>query len=418
MLFVYRILINLILLISPLIIFFRILKKKEDPKRFKEKFCYFSKKRIEGKLLWFHGASVGEILSILPILEKLESDKRVKQILITSNTVSSSRILLNFNLKKTIHQFFPIDTKSHTKIFLEYWKPSVAIFIDSEIWPNTLHNINQLNIPSILLNARITKKTFNKWRIIFNFAKRVFGNFDFCLAASEESKNNLNKLHVKNLKYIGNLKYSAKNTFEELEDYNKKILDNFQTWCAASTHKDEEIIVLKTHLKIKKKYDNILTIIIPRHINRSSYIKDLSNKFNLNSQILNDGDLIKSNTEILIINSFGVISKYFNYCNNILVGKSFIKKLENISGQNPIEAAKLGCKIFHGPYVYNFQEIYEHLSSFGVAEKVNNELELAQKIIINFEGSAIRNPKTVNLLNIYGEKILKETAKELHAYLK
>ena len=133
---------------------------------------------------------------------------------------------------------------------------------------------------------------------------------------------------------------------------------------------------------------------------------------------MNDGDLIKSNTEILIINSFGVISKYFNYCNNILVGKSFIKKLENISGQNPIEAAKLGCKIFHGPYVYNFQEIYEHLSSFGVAEKVNNELELAQKIIINFEGSAIRNPKTVNLLNIYGEKILKETAKELHAYLK
>ena len=423
MLQAYRYLAYIIFPILIILIYLRTFFNKEDKIRFKEKIFSSSFRVLKDnnkKLIWFHAASIGEYLSIMPLIDELNNKHKNLNFLITTTTLSSSRLIENKSkqFKNITHRFFPLDLESLAENFLNSWKPDLVCFVDSEIWPNFLFKIKEKNIPLLLINARITKKTFNKWRIIFNFAKRVFGNFDFCLAASEESKNNLNKLHVKNLKYIGNLKYSAKNTFEELEDYNKKILDNFQTWCAASTHKDEEIIVLKTHLKIKKKYDNILTIIIPRHINRSSYIKELSNKFNLNSQILNDGDLIKSNTEILIINSFGVLSKYFNYCDNILVGKSFIKKLENISGQNPIEAAKLGCKIFHGPYVYNFQEIYEHLSSFGVAEKVNNELELAQKIIINFERSAIRNQKTVNLLNTYGEKILKETAKELHTYLK
>ena len=136
------------------------------------------------------------------------------------------------------------------------------------------------------------------------------------------------------------------------------------------------------------------------------------------TQILNDGDSINNNTEILIINSFGVISKYFNCCENIFIGKSFIKKMKNISGQNPIEAAKLGCKIFHGPYVYNFEEIYELLKSHGITQKVNNDLELSAEIIKNFESPIIKNQKQIDFLNSYGDKILKETALELNAYLK
>ena len=150
MLIIYKFIINIIFFFSPIIILVRLLKKKEDPIRFKEKFCFFSKKRIKGKLIWFHGASVGEILSIIPLIEKLEKNKKIKQILVTSNTLTSSKILSELRLKKTIHQFFPIDTNYHSKKFLKYWKPSSAIFIDSEIWPNMKTNIKKKKINLIL----------------------------------------------------------------------------------------------------------------------------------------------------------------------------------------------------------------------------------------------------------------------------
>ena len=155
-LFIYRILINFVLIFSPLIILIRILKKKEDIKRFKEKLCFFSKRKIKKKLIWFHGASVGEISSIIPIVLKLEKNNKIDQILITSSTLSSSKILNQFKFKKTIHQFFPIDTNMISKKFLDYWKPSLAIFIDSEIWPNMILNLKTKKIPIILVNARIT----------------------------------------------------------------------------------------------------------------------------------------------------------------------------------------------------------------------------------------------------------------------
>ena len=143
MLFTYRILINLILILSPLIILFRLLKKKEDFKRFKEKLGFFSKNRSRGKLIWFHGASVGEFQSIVPLLEELEKSKKISQILITSNTLSSSKLISKIKLKKISHQFFPIDNDLIIKKFINYWKPSIALFVDSEIWPNTLINLNK-----------------------------------------------------------------------------------------------------------------------------------------------------------------------------------------------------------------------------------------------------------------------------------
>ena len=143
MIFIYRIIINIIFLISPIILVFRLLKNKEDPKRFKEKFCYFSEKRNKGKLIWFHGASVGELQSIVPLIEKLNRNKKIKKILVTSNTLSSSNILQKLKIKKVSHQFFPIDTNFHTKKFLNYWKPCSAFFVDSEIWPNMYTNLKK-----------------------------------------------------------------------------------------------------------------------------------------------------------------------------------------------------------------------------------------------------------------------------------
>ena len=208
MFFIYRILINLIILISPLIILVRLIKNKEDKFRFKEKFCFFTKKRGKGKLIWFHGSSVGEILSVIPLIEKLEKKKSIDKILVTSSTLSSSKVLSKFKLKKTIHQFFPIDSNLLTKKFLNYWKPSIAIFIESEIWPNMIVNIKKKSIPLILLNARITKKSYNRWKIIPSTSKMLFNNFDICFSQNQETRKYLKYLGAKKIKFFGNLKFS------------------------------------------------------------------------------------------------------------------------------------------------------------------------------------------------------------------
>tara|TARA_B100000780_G_scaffold244281_1_gene187814 strand:+ start:3878 stop:5149 length:1272 start_codon:yes stop_codon:yes gene_type:complete len=422
MLIVYRYLTTLLFPIFLILIFFRLVFKKEDSLRYKEK-IFSSSFNIDRdpskKLIWFHVASIGELLSILPLIDEVNKSSKNINILITSVTLSSSKLFeekLN-QYTNVIHRFFPLDTEHLSRHFLNSWKPDLVCFVDSEIWPNYLFKIKEKKIPLILINARITKKTFNRWKIFSSFAKKIFNNFDLCLASSEESKNNLEKLQVKNLNYIGNLKFSFKNKLENLSKDNKKILDSFKVWCAASTHAGEEVVVLKAHKEIKKEYNNILTIIVPRHINRVSYIKNLSNKYNLNAQILNDNDTVDANTEILIINSFGVLSKYFNYCENIFIGKSFNKKLKLTGGQNPIEAAKAGCRIFHGPYIYNFKEIYTLLNSYGISEQVNNVDELSHKLLISFKNQVNIDKELIGTLDAYGEKILKQTTEVLKKFV-
>ena len=422
MLIVYRYLTTLLFPIFLVLIFFRLVFKKEDSLRYKEK-IFSSSFNIDRdpskKLIWFHVASIGELLSILPLIDELNKSSKNINILITSVTLSSSKLFeekLN-QYTNVIHRFFPLDTEHLSRYFLNSWKPDLVCFVDSEIWPNYLFKIKEKKIPLILINARITKKTFDRWKIFSSFAKKIFNNFDLCFASSEESKNNLEKLQVKNINYIGNLKFSFKNKLENLSKDNKKILDSFKVWCAASTHAGEELVILKAHKEIKKEYNNILTIIVPRHINRVSYIKNLSNKYNLNAQILNDNDTVDANTEILIINSFGVLSKYFNYCENIFIGKSFVKKLKLIGGQNPIEAAKAGCRIFHGPYIYNFKEIYTLLNSYGISEQVNNVDELSHKLLISFKKQANVNKELIGTLDAYGEKILKQTTEVLKKFV-
>ena len=423
MLQVYRYFTYIIYPLLIILIYLRSIIKKEDKKRFKEKIFLSNFQAVrhnQKKLVWFHAASIGECASIIPLIEAINNNNKNTNFLITTVTLSSSK-MIELKLSKhdnIFHRFFPLDTEKLAENFLSNWKPDLICFVDSEVWPNFLFKIKEKKIPLLLINARLTRKSFNRWKIINNFARRVFGNFDLCLAASEESKNNLNSLKAKNVKYIGNLKYSIPSTSDELKDSNKKILNNYKTWCVASTHDGEELIFLKTHVEIKKKFKNILTIIIPRHVGRSLDIKNLAAKFNLKTQILNDNDLINSNVEILIINSFGVLSKYFNYCKNIVIGKSFLKQKKNIGGQNPIDAAKLGCKIFHGPYVYNFQEVYSLLKSYGIAEEANDEGELAKKIIKNIQYPNRINQKQLDLLNNYGEKILKETTAIVEKYLK
>ena len=413
MLLIYRIVINLILFTSPIIILFRLFKKKEDPVRFKEKFCFFSKKKIKGKLIWLHGASVGEIQSVIPAIEQLEKNKKISQILITSNTLSSSKILSNLKLKKTIHQFFPVDTNYHTKKFLDYWKPSVAIFIDSEIWPNMITNIKKKNISLILLNARITKKSFKRWKIFISSTKKIFQKFDICLSASMESKKYLKLLGVKKIKYIGNLKFSqTENNEYKLNNNLKKFFISKKIWCAASTHNTEEKICALTHKKLKEKYKDLLTIIIPRHIDRTKNIIDEMEKLNLKVHTHDSKNKIDKDTDIYLVNSYGKTKAFFKICKTVFLGGSIIKH----GGQNPLEAARYGCQILHGPNIWNFYEIYNLLNEHGVSNKVKNSNQIIyniNKILKNKTSSHNIKYKIQNL----GNKILNSTLKEVNFFI-
>ena len=237
MIIFYRVLINLVFILSPIILIFRLLKKKEHVSRFKEKFCFFTKERGKGKILWFHGASVGELQSIIPLIEKIEKNKNINKILITSNTLSSAKVINKLNLKKTIHQFFPIDTNYHSNKFLNYWKPTAAFFIDSEIWPNTFINLDKSKIPIILLNGRITKKTFDRWYSFRNFSNFIFNKINFCLSSSKVSSFYLRKLGVKKIKYFGNLKFSQSEKKDlKIDNKFKNFFKKKIIWCASSTH--------------------------------------------------------------------------------------------------------------------------------------------------------------------------------------
>ncbi len=413
MLFIYRLLINFILILSPIIIFFRLFKKKEDIRRFKEKFCYFSKKRITGNLIWFHGASVGELQSIVPILEILEKNNKIKQILITSNTLSSSKVINKLNLKKIVHQFFPIDTFYFSKKFLEYWKPSSAFFIDSEVWPNMLSNLKYEDIPIALINGRITKKTYDRWKNFPSFSKEIFGNFDLCLSSSNESKKYLLKLGAKKVKNLGNLKFAqSENEKIIMRNDLKKFIQSKKSWCASSTHPNEEITCGIIHKKLKKKYPNLVTIIIPRHIERSRTIQNDLKKLNLKSQVLNDNRVDK-NTEILIIQSYGKTKSFYNICKNVFLGGSLI----NHGGQNPLEATRFGCNVVHGPYISNFKEIYKMLKEKKMSVKINNEKKMFN-CLDNFLSKKSNFKNKQNELNKMGKKILINFYKEIYLLTK
>ena len=406
MFFLYHITLSLIILISPILIILRIYKNKEDKIRFKEKFSISTKKRHKGKLIWFHGASVGEILSIIPLIKNYEKDKTINQILITSSTLSSSKVFRKFKFKKTVHQFYPIDHFLFISRFLKHWKPNLAIFIDSEIWPNMFKKLEEKKIPLILLNARITKKTFLKWKILKNFSQEVFGKITIAYPQNQETKYFLKKLKVKKIKTIGNLKF-AEHDNEIMNRLSFKF-KNKKIWIASSTHSDEEIFCAKTHIELKKKIKNLLTILIPRHVHRAKEIKSKLEALKLNVIKHSSSKKNLRNADIYIVDTFGETKKFHKIGCSVFIGGSII----NRGGQNPLEAARFGAKILHGPNIDNFKDVYKNLSNLKISKKINSSKELASAIIFK------RNKKLGDKIKKIGAKILKETINDLDKLIK
>ncbi len=405
MLLFYQLIISLLLFISPIIIFYRINRNKEDPKRYKEKFAIPSRKRSKGKLIWFHGASVGELLSIIPIIKNYEKNKNINQILVTSSTLSSSKVLKKFKFKKTIHQFYPIDHFLFTDKFLKYWSPHLAVFIESEIWPQMFKKIREMNIPLTLLNARLTKKTSNRWLKINFFAKSIFDKISVAYPQNIETKNFLKKIKTKKIKFIGNLKFIETN---EIKRNNKihnfyQIFRNRNIWVASSTHKSEEKFCANAHKELKKKYKNLLTVIIPRHIHRVPKIIEEIKELKLNYTLHSNKVKSIKNIDIYIVNTFGETNKFHLMASTVFLGGSIVER----GGQNPLEAARHGAKILHGPNIDNFKDVYKLLKLFKVSKKINSSKDLAQSIVF-------KKNKTIGIkIKNIGKKILKKTIKEL-----
>ena len=412
-LFIYRILINFVFIFSPFIILIRVLKKKEDIKRFKEKLCFFSKRKIKKKLIWFHGASVGEITSVIPIVLKLEKNNNIDQILITSSTLSSSKILNQFKFKKTIHQFFPIDTNHMSKKFLNYWKPSLAIFIDSEIWPNMILNLKTKKIPIFLLNARITQKSFYRWKTLGKFSNNIFQCINKSLVSNNETLKHLKFFGVKNVRYIGNLKFiQNKNKNLSLPKDLTNLIFKKTAWCASSTHEGEEYISMVVHKILKKKYRNLLCIIIPRHIHRSKQIIEMMKDNNMKIHCHSWNSQIPNKTDVYIVDTYGETEKFFNLIKIVFVGGSLI----NHGGQNPLEPARHGCNVLYGPHIDNFKNIYNYLDRIKVSKKVRGSKSLQKNIELLIRNKN-KTKSVIKKVKKLGDNILILTMKEIERSL-
>ena len=389
-------------------LYFRILKKKECPLRYQEKLGVSLKVRNDGYLMWFHCSSIGELKSIFPIIDHY---LKKNQILVTTSTLGSNEVFQKkyHNTKNIIHQYAPIDSPQIIKKFFKKWKPNIIFFAESEIWPNQIFYAKNNNIPIILVNARISNKSFIKWKLIKNSMNKILNCFDLILCQSNESVDYFNYFGTNNIKILGNLKFVVSEDFENKEE--NLNLQKRLIFVALSTHSSEEEVCIRIHASLKSEYPNLLTIIIPRHINRIPEIQKLIINFNLNFLIAETIDNLENNTDILIINSYGNTKKILKSSKYVFIGGSLV----NHGGQNPIEVAYNNALIFHGPHVHNFSEIYDLLNKENIAFHINSEEELIDQLKDKFNNYPNKNIKE-KLIKM-GDEILLSTIKKLDQYI-
>ncbi len=403
-------------------IYYRKILKKEDPKRFKEKILvshYRINKKDKSKLIWFHAASIGEFKSIIPIISQLNIKNRNLKFLVTTTTLSSGN-LAQIELKKfsnAEHRYLPLDVPFLIDKFLTLWKPNKIFLVESEIWPNLILKTKQYKIPIALINARLTSNSFKRWMMFPNTAKKIFGIFDLCLCSNVETKNYLEILKLKNIYFKGNIKLIDSIDEEKINNVNEHFLTKKRFWFAASTHKEEDIYCLKTHIKLRETFKDLYTIIAPRHIERTQEIEALSRRLNLNVQVLNKNESISGNKEIIIINYFGALQSFYKFAKSVFIGKSMTKNFISNGGQNPIEAAKLNCKIYHGPYVYNFAEVYKILEKDKISKQIKSYMDLYDHLFQDLKQPYKKDNQIPEPVKSLGQKTLNDTMELLDAFI-
>ena len=353
-----------------------VLRGKESLARFWERWASKKIKRPSGDLIWFHAASVGEALSVIPLIQKLIKDDPLVNILVTSTTKTSAKIFENMPLRQVIHQMAPHDTFFVSRRFLTHWKPDLAIRVESEIWPRILLELKKNNTPNFLFNARFSKKTLLKIQQQAKSSAFLLSLFD-CIHVQESStKKILSKVGVavQKISVTGSLKDSRgklpvdKN---ELKKF-KKVIGSQKVWLAASTHPGEDEVILEAH----KKIGGIL-LIVPRHIGRAKKIAKISRSLGFNTQLRSEEPEIKTETAVYIADTMGEMGLWYSLTSVTFIGGSLVEK----GGHNPVEVAHFNTYILHGPNTYNALERYEQLGQAGICCLVQDSSELVKAIL-------------------------------------
>ena len=353
-----------------------VLRGKENLKRLLERWVTKQIKRPSGKLIWLHAASVGESLSLLPLIEKIIADNPKINILITSTTKTSAEILEQISRPQIIHRMAPYDTFFVSKRFLKYWEPDLAVRVESEIWPRILLELKKNKIPNFLLNARFSKTSILRIEKQADAASFLFSLFDRIHVQEKSTKETLTKVGVENqkIKVTGSLKDSR-----EMLPVDGDIIKQFQTvigeqkiWLSACTHPGEDEIVLKAHKKIGG-----LLLIAPRHIERGKQIARLSRSMGFSTQLRSESANIRAETAVYIADTMGEMGTWYSLSRAAFIGGSLVDK----GGHNPVEAVQLNTFILHGPHIYNSEEKYDKLQEVGVCFQVSGEKDIVQQIL-------------------------------------
>ena len=358
--------------VVPLALQRRAARGKEERGRIRERLGHAGQPRPAGQLVWIHGASVGECIAALPLIDELLKVPN-RNILVTSGTVTSARLMAERLPSRAFHQYAPVDTPFAVERFLDHWRPDIGLFVDSEIWPNTIYGACVRGIPLALVNGRISARSFAGWQRLRKASAALLGSYDLCLAQDHEAADRLSALGARNVQVSGSLKADAPPLpadHEKLADL-RGAIGARPLLLAASTHPGEEEMILVAHDMLRRSHPDLLTIVVPRHPERGAQIRMLCG-----SRVAvqrSDGDLPQPETSLYVADTLGDLGLFYRLAPFAFIGGSLVPH----GGQNPLEAARLDCAVLTGPHTDNFATAYEAIFAAQGSGLVTSSAELA-----------------------------------------
>ena len=358
---------------APLLLAQRLRQGKEHRKRLPERRGLARRTRPNGPLVWVHGASVGEMTAVLPLIERIAAPGL--SVLVTSGTVTSGGLAAQRLPRGVIHQFVPLDLPRYVRRFLNHWRPDLALFVEQDLWPNMIVEASRQGVPMIVVNGRLSEHSFRRWRLLPAMIAGLLERFDLCLTGTADDAARFGALGARHVIATGNLKFDGPPppaAPAELKAL-RAAIGNRPAIAAASTHAGEESAVIAAHGRLRAHFPGLLTLIAPRHPERGPGIKELAVAAGLRAALRSRGEKPDAATDIYVLDTMGELGLIYRLAPMVFVGGSLVPH----GGQNPIEAAKLGAAILYGPHVANFAEIYGALDAARGAELVADADRLA-----------------------------------------
>ncbi|GGF60728.1 3-deoxy-D-manno-octulosonic acid transferase [Azorhizobium oxalatiphilum] len=361
-------------LLAPAWLRYRISKGKEDPARIGERRGITRQERPFGPLIWVHGASVGEIVSVLPLVERIVG--RGFHILLTSGTLTSSRVAARRAPRGVIHQFVPLDAPSFVRRFLGHWKPDLVLLAESELWPNLMTELDRRGTAVVMVNGRLSQRSAERWARLPRSARALLSRVDLCLAQTPEDGARFKALGAPRVEVAGNLKFDvpAPPADSNLLGRLQAVIGHRPVLLAASTHPGEDEVVLEAHRHIRTQLPDLITLIAPRHPERGSDIMALAEGAGLAAAQRSHGQLPHGETEIYVADTIGELGLFYRLAPVAFLGGSLVRH----GGQNPIEPAKIGSVVLHGPHVWNFGAVYARLDGDQGSVQVGDAEDMAR----------------------------------------